>query len=137
MALYSTSEEFSAYMKSPQRTFLRIVPDAKCPAIKKIHPRKQQIVEDIYRLVSNKYPELFRRIIVFGSAVTWECYWGSDIDICIDWNPAYYKETDFIMTGKVLDARLEIGRIIDGNCDILCYRENDDSEVYRDIREKG
>lgn len=137
MALYTTSDEFIAYMNSPQRTFLKIIPDAECPLIKKIHPRKQRLVEYIYRLVRYNYSDVIRRVIIFGSSITRECYWGSDLDVCIDWNPDFYKESDFIMTGRVLDARIAIGSLIDGNGDILCYREDDDRGVYKDIREKG
>lgn len=73
MALFITSEEYIEYMKSPQRTFLKVVPDAECPFIRKIHPQKQQSVENIYRLARDKYPDVFKRIIIFGSAITWDC----------------------------------------------------------------
>lgn len=137
MPLFTTSEEYIAYMKSPQRTFLQVIPDAQCPLIKKIHPRKQQSVENIYRLARDKYPDVFRRIIIFGSAITWECWYGSDLDICLDWNPEVYREIDGFHKGRALDAILDIGDAIEGERDILNYREDDDSLVFREIREKG
>lgn len=137
MALYTTSEEYIAYMRSQQRTFLRVVPDAQCPLIKKIHPRKQQSVENVYRLVRDKFSDVINRVIVFGSSIEWSCGWWSDIDLCIEWNPKFYKETDYMMKGRALEAYVEINHAIDGDRDILTYRENDSNRLYKDIQEKG
>lgn len=137
MALFTTSEEYVAYMRGPNRTFLQIVTDARCPLIKKIHPLKQRSVEAIYRLAVDKYSDVIKRIIIFGSAITWDCWQGSDIDICIDWNPEMYNPEDGKYHGRALEAMMELGDVIEGERDILNYRENDNSRVFRDIREKG
>lgn len=132
-----TSDEYYAWMLSDDRLFYQVVKNPECPKIRKIHGLKQEQVEAIYKIVRDKYADIVKRVIIFGSAITINCWRGSDLDICIDWvaDEEYRKNNGSSLRESQLCT--EIGYITDFNHDILDYRQFDDSRVYQDIRTKG
>lgn len=81
--------EYQRFMLSDDREFWLAVKNPTCPKIKKIHGLKQAAVETIYKTILDKYTSIVKRVIIFGSATTTYCWYGSDLDICIDWVEPY------------------------------------------------
>ena len=77
-------EEFidiSKYMIKPKNTFRPVI-TCSFKNIDKIHPSQQQRVADIIDTLK-KYKQV-KKIIIFGSSLTYKCHYNSDIDIYVE-----------------------------------------------------
>lgn len=91
-----------------------------------IHPIKQELVLRIYDVLCQS--QISKRLIVFGSAITDECLFSSDLNICIEWN-CPIRDADDLFIPKVQAVLKEISVLAEGKCDVLHFSELADTIV--------
>lgn len=109
-----TDEEFmdvSKYFIKPSNTF-KVTRKKRFKNIEYIHPIQQKNIEDI--LEALKQHDSVKKVVVFGSSVTYKCNYDSDIDIYVELSKdenvkSYNIETpvDFWTNFNVSPAMLE------------------------------
>ncbi|MBQ4058062.1 MAG: hypothetical protein IJD40_03925 [Lachnospiraceae bacterium] len=120
-------------VNSTKRTwkFNKIVSD-NVMNIEYIHPLKQKIIVDIVK--SAKENIGIKSIRVFGSAITSECDFESDLDLCIDWNFDCYDD-EGVLVPETVSFMHNISMITKGKCDVVHLQYLAGTIVEQDARE--
>ena len=109
-----TVEEYLIARKSKDWNFNQIVDGNSFLNVRKIHPIKQKIVKKI--VDDAKCDEYIKRIIIFGSAIRYDCDITSDLDICIEWKEDCYDE-DGVLKKFTRNIRKTISEVTKGRAD--------------------
>ena len=116
--------------KSPKWNFHLAVDQDSFQNVRKIHPLKQRPVKATVA-EAKKHP-FVKRIIVFGSSITYRCYLGSDLDLCIEWTePATMEDGTYKPFARAFLK--EISFLSEGGADVLNYEELGDYKIKDDV----
>ena len=120
-------------VNSAKRTwkFTKVIPD-NIMNIEYIHPLKQTMIASIVKKAMND--KGVKSIRVFGSAITSECDFGSDLDICIDWNFDCY-DSEGVMVPETVSFMHEVSMITKGKCDVVHLQYLEGTVVEKDAKE--
>ena len=127
-----TVEEYLIARKSKDWNFNQIVDGNSFLNVRKIHPIKQKIVKEI--VDDAKCDEYIKRIIIFGSAIRYDCDITSDLDICIEWKEECYDE-DGVLKKFTRNIRKTISEVTKGRADVLNYGYLEGTEVEESVKE--
>ena len=127
-----TVEEYLIARKSKDWNFNQIVDGNSFLNVRKIHPIKQKIVKKI--VDDAKCDEYIKRIIIFGSAIRYDCDITSDLDICIEWKEDCYDE-DGVLKKFTRNIRKTISEVTKGRADVLNYGYLEGTEVEESVKE--
>ena len=128
-----TTEEYLERRKSKNWRFNKVVEECAFLHVDKVHPLKQRLVMEI--VDAAKTDPAVRRIILFGSAIRYDCDITSDLDLCIDWYDDCYDE-EGVLKPFTIPMRRVISRASKGHADVINYSDLDDTWV-KDAVQKG
>lgn len=100
--------------------------------IEYIHPLKQKVVSNIVKKAQTDSG--VKSIRIFGSAITNQCDFNSDLDICIDWNFNCY-DSDGVLVAATVSFMHEISMLTKGQCDVVHLQYLAGTVVEQDARE--
>ena len=110
-----TFYEYSLLSRKRGWKFNKVV-DEDILNIAYVHPLKQSLVVDIVKTAQKDSG--VKSIRIFGSSITDNCDFSSDLDICVDWNfDCYDKEG--VLVKETVDFLKQVAIITNGNCDIV------------------
>lgn len=84
--------------------------------IEYIHPLKQSLVVNIVKAAGRDSG--VKSVRIFGSSITDNCDFSSDLDICVDWKFDCY-DNEGVLVGETVDFLSAVSKITEGCCDVV------------------
>ncbi len=118
--------------ESSKRTWkFNKVADTDVENIEYIHPLKQKLVSEIVEAA--RLDKGVKSLRVFGSAITNQCDFESDLDICIDWNFDCY-DAEGVLVPEAASFLNIISVLTKGNCDVVHFKYLEGTVVEHDAK---